>query len=224
MVLTVLFLVEESFPNHIMLFVPEGIQVPASTQPVFTVESTWLTTPLWLNQSTAVPIDTLTWRGVGWGGGEEEGVSPPKSFYEGHLDKSPQGVWEGCKYKWQLAPPLPLRVPSPMSSSLFFFSLQRKEIPLRAMAQVLLLRKDSLFFLGGVCHNSWWIHFFFFFFFKTRPIYSIRCIQNIHGKHVLSLVLVITVFLSEYLNSNSDPCSTISKILWISHLSQSLQT
>lgn len=38
----------------------------------------------------------------------KKGVCASESFHRGHLDKSPRGVEEGCKYKWQLPPQPPL--------------------------------------------------------------------------------------------------------------------
>lgn len=79
-------------------FIPEGIQVPASTQPVLTVRITWLTTSMWLNQSQPVCIDTLKLK-------KKKGVSASENLNRGHLDNSPWGVCRSCKYKWQLPPP-----------------------------------------------------------------------------------------------------------------------
>lgn len=94
---------------------------------------------MWLNQSQAMSIDTPS---------SEKGVSASESFNRGHLDKSPQGVWKGCKYKWQLPPPSRASL-AKHASLLLFSSLQREKKSCSEQEHRLLGRKVLfiLFFL-----------------------------------------------------------------------------
>lgn len=93
---------------------------------------------MWLNQSQPVSIDTLSCK---------KGASASESFNRGHLDNSPQGVWEGCKYKWQLPPPS--RASSAKQPSLLFFSsLQREKKSCSEQGQSIASKK-VFFFVGN---------------------------------------------------------------------------
>lgn len=94
---------------------------------------------MWLNQSQPVSIDTLSC---------EKGASASEGFNGGHLDNSPRGVWEGCKYKWQLPPPS--RASSAKQASLLLFpSLQRKKNPAQSEGQRITGKKALSSFLSG---------------------------------------------------------------------------
>lgn len=117
---------------------------------------------MWLNQSQPVSIDTLSC---------EKGVSASESFNRGHLDNSPRGVWEGCKYKWQLPPPS--RASSAKQASLLLLlSSKEGKNPAQSKGKVLLARK--FFFFGN--HTQLYVSMdsgFFLFFLKSRS-YFIR--------------------------------------------------
>lgn len=98
-----------------------------------------------LNQSQPESIDTPKL---------QKGVSASESFSRGHLDNSPWGVWEGCKYKWQLPPPSGLLQPSRLhfSSSPLF----KGKNPAQSKGKALLARKFLFLFAVTLCSVYLW--------------------------------------------------------------------